>query len=194
MSETLFNKVAGVQSATLSEKRFQHRCFPMNFEKILGTLIFNTNYERLLLLFVILSSAVKLFSTFGFFSPFLTIRTSRPEVFIGKGVLKMCSKFTGEHPCRSVISIKLQSNFIEIALRHGCSPVNLLHIFRTSFLKNTCDGCFRIIYFDRIKVQHLLVNVTIQYVPCLLYECTHSKILKNSNDYLFCQSAIHQCH
>ena len=46
-------------------------------------------------------------------------------------------KFTGERPCRSVISIKLQSNFIEIALRHGCSPVNLLHIFRTPFLKNT---------------------------------------------------------
>ena len=31
----------------------------------------------------------------------------------------------------------LQSNFIEIALRHGCSPVNLLHIFRTPFPKNT---------------------------------------------------------
>ena len=107
VSETLFNKVAGVQSATLSETRFQHRCFPMNFEKILGTLIFNTNYERLLLLFVILSSAVKLFSTFGFFSPFLTIRTSCPEVFLGKAVLKICSKFTGEHPCRSVIWIKL---------------------------------------------------------------------------------------
>ena len=27
----------------------------------------------------------------------------------------------------------LQSNFIEILLRHGCSPVNLLHIFRTPF-------------------------------------------------------------
>ena len=40
------------------------------------------------------------------------------------------------HPCRSAISIKFQSNFIEIALRHGCSPVNLLHIFRTPFLKN----------------------------------------------------------
>ena len=25
---------------------------------------------------------------------------------------------------------KLQSNFIEIRLRHGCSPINLLHIFR----------------------------------------------------------------
>ena len=33
--------------------------------------------------------------------------------------------------------LKLISNFIEITLRHGCSPVNLLHIFRTSFLKNT---------------------------------------------------------
>ena len=28
-------------------------------------------------------------------------------------------------------------NFIEITLRHGCSPVNLLHIFRTPFFKNT---------------------------------------------------------
>ena len=30
-------------------------------------------------------------------------RTSHPEVFLRKGVLKICSKFTGEHPCRSVI-------------------------------------------------------------------------------------------
>ena len=33
---------------------------------------------------------------------------------------------------------KLQSNFIEITLRHGCFAIHLLHIFRTSFLKNTC--------------------------------------------------------
>ena len=42
-----------------------------------------------------------------------------------------------KHLCQSVISIKLQSNFIEITLCHGCFPVNLLHIFRTPFLKNT---------------------------------------------------------
>ena len=48
-------------------------------------------------------------------------KCSPPEVFIGKGVLKMCSKVTGEHPCQSMISIKLQRNFIEIALRHRCS-------------------------------------------------------------------------
>ena len=56
---------------------------------------------------------------------------------LGKGVLNICSKFNGEHPSRSGISVKLQSNFIEITLRHGCSPGNLLHIFRTLFPKNT---------------------------------------------------------
>ena len=45
--------------------------------------------------------------------------------------------FTGEHPCLSAISIKLLCNFIEFAFWHGCSPVNLQHIFRTPFLKNT---------------------------------------------------------
>ena len=33
------------------------------------------------------------------------IRSSRPEVFLGKGVLNICSKFTGEHPCRIAIFI-----------------------------------------------------------------------------------------
>ena len=28
-------------------------------------------------------------------------RSSRPEVFLRKGVLRICRKFTGEHPCRS---------------------------------------------------------------------------------------------
>ena len=37
----------------------------------------------------------------------MTWETNRPEVFLGKGVLKLCSKFTGEHPCQSAISIKL---------------------------------------------------------------------------------------
>ena len=34
----------------------------------------------------------------------------------------------------------LQSNFIEMALQHVCSPVNLLHFFRTPFFKNTSEG------------------------------------------------------
>ena len=58
-------------------------------------------------------------------------------MFAEKGVLKICGKYTGEHSCQTVISIKLQSSFIEITLRLGYSPVNLLHIFRTSFYNNT---------------------------------------------------------
>ena len=47
-------------------------------------------------------------------------KRSPPEVFFGKGVLKITRKFTGEHLCKSAIS----SNFIGITLQHGCSPVN----------------------------------------------------------------------
>ena len=133
------------------------------------------------------------------------IRSSPSEVFLGKGVLKIRSKVTGQHTCRIAILIKLlgfsehlflrtplegcfymmvlqdyfiscwlgkmfwssisrpiksvllpsswsssskvtclqfqyeckSGNFIEVTLRHGCFPVNLLHVFRTTFYKNT---------------------------------------------------------
>ena len=61
----------------------------------------------------------------------IVCRSSPPEVFLRKSVLKICSKFTGEHPCRSVIT-----------LRHGCSPANLLHVLRTPFLKNNSEQLF----------------------------------------------------
>ena len=35
-----------------------------------------------------------------------SLRSSASEVFLGKGALKICSKFTGAHPCRSVILLK----------------------------------------------------------------------------------------
>ena len=58
---------------------------------------------------------------------------SPPEVFLEKGVLKICSKHTGEYSCRSVTSIKLQS----LTLPHGYPTVNLLYIFRIPFSKKT---------------------------------------------------------
>ena len=71
-------------------------------------------------------------------APYTFILRSSPLVLLlGKAVLIICSKFTGEHPCRNVVSIKLQSNFIEITLQHGCYLVNLLHFIRTTFPKNT---------------------------------------------------------
>ena len=77
-------------------------------------------------------------------------KSSPREVFLEKGVLKLCSKFTGEHSCWSVISVKLSCNFIWIALCPGCSPVILLHIFRTSFPRNTSRGIL-------LKIQNRLV-------------------------------------
>ena len=81
---------------------------------------------------IIINSETKINST----------KSSCSEVFLVKDVLKICSKFTGEHPCRSVILIKLQSNFFEITLRHGYSPVNLLQISIHLFLRTPLGGCF----------------------------------------------------
>ena len=57
----------------------------------------------------------------------------------------------------NVISIKLLCNFIEITLRHGCSPVNLLHIFRTPFLKNISEWLLlEIVRFRGVREQQVL--------------------------------------
>ena len=92
----------------------------------------------------------------------ITFGSSRPQVFLIKAVLKISGKFTGEHPCRSVISIKLQSNFIEIKLRHGCSPVNLLHIFRIPFLKNTSGRLF-LHFISNLNVEGTDVRLKIKF-------------------------------
>ena len=42
-------------------------------------------------------------------------------------------------------------DFIEIALWHGFSPVNLLHIFRTTFLKNISGWLLLSIDYDNIN-------------------------------------------
>ena len=78
-------------------------------------------------------------------------RSSPLEAFLGKGVLKICSKFTKENPCRIGISIDLFCNFIEIALRYGGSPVNLLQFSEHLFLKTTLEGWFRNNFFKYFK-------------------------------------------
>ena len=67
-------------------------------------------------------------------------RSSPPEAFLENGVLNICSKFTEEHSCRSAISEKLETNFIEITLPYRCCLVNLLHVFKTS-LRTSVQGC-----------------------------------------------------
>ena len=45
---------------------------------------------------------------------------------------------------------KVALQLIEIAFQHGCSLVNLLHIFRNLFLRTPLDGCFWIVTFVSI--------------------------------------------
>ena len=70
------------------------------------------------------------------------LRSSPQEVFF---VLKICSKFTGEHPCRSVISIKLQSNF-EIHSSARVFSYKFASYFKNTFSKEhfwqAAFGCF----------------------------------------------------
>ena len=88
-----------------------------------------------------------------------------------RGVLrKRCSKNMQQIYRRTPMP-----NFIEITLRHGCSAVDLLHIFRTSL-----DGCFCItIIFERKEpfwwvkfcVNFRLFNTIIQLVFLKKFLC-----------------------
>ena len=67
--------------------------------------------------------------------------------------MKRCSenmqKIYRKSPCQKTILIKLLSNFIEITLRYGCSPVKLLYIFRTHFPKCAPGGLLLKTYYLR---------------------------------------------
>ena len=111
---------------------------PYHFEKVFVLMInMAKDFLRFKQLFYTtfkVYNIIRLSSRISLFLCFLQVvksRSNQSEVFLGKGVLKIYSKFTGK------THIEVQSNFIDITLRHGCSPVNLLHIFRTPFYKNT---------------------------------------------------------
>ena len=79
------------------------------------------------------------------------IQKSPPRGVLRKRRSEVCSKFTGERPRRSVTLIKLLGTFIGITLRHGCSPVNLLHIFRIPFSKSTSGRLLLVIRIILVK-------------------------------------------
>ena len=106
--------------------------------------------------------------------PIWIYRSIPSEVIFGKGVLEICNKFTGENPHGSAISINLLSSFIEITLRHRCSPVNLLDIFRTPFYNNTSGGLLLDVKEERRRDSglHYLVSrrsAEVYSGPCHIY-------------------------
>ena len=64
-------------------------------------------------------------------------RSSCPEVFCKKGVLRNFAKFTGKHLCHSLFLNKVAglrpATLLKKRLWHRCFPVNLVKFLRTPF-------------------------------------------------------------
>ena len=69
----------------------------------------------------------------------IVYRSSRPEVFCKKGVLRNFAKFTGKHLCQSFFFNKVAglrpATLLKKRLWHRCFPVNLVEFLRTLFLR-----------------------------------------------------------
>ena len=93
-------------------------------------------------------------------------RSSSPEVFLRKGVLKICRNYNGEHPYQGAISIKLLCNIWCVALQYICFAallkshfvmavlLYLLHIFRMAIPKNT-SGWLKVFW---MQVERVLIK------------------------------------
>ena len=96
------------------------------------------------------------------------LRSSHPEVFLEKGVLKICSKFTGEHPFQSVISIKLLCNFIELIWIFTKKQPRLEVFCKESVLVFTRKYLCQSLFFSKVAGL-LLVESNV------IYQYRHSK-------------------
>ena len=132
-------------------------------------------------------------------------RSNRPHVFLKKIFWKYAANLqenTHAEVAISIISVSVmislarqdenwfmsyctvgalvRSNFIEITPRHGYSPVNLLHIFRTSFLKYTSGRLLLAI----ISFKGSTVNLLIRKTPSVIYVIKCKAIFKHFSFYL----------
>ena len=81
-------------------------------------------------------------------------------------------------------------NFIEIALRHGCSPVNLLHIFRTSFPKNTSGGLLLLYKFNALMSSGDLLFCLIMQDLLVQGLIINLNLFKTYNALVFCRQTL----
>ena len=92
----------------------------------------------------------------------MSSRSSRPEVFYKKVVLRNFSKLTRKHLCQSPFFNKVAGLKPETLLKerfwHRCFPVNFAKFLNHLFLQNTFGGCFWsssifacIFYFSDVK-------------------------------------------
>ena len=84
--------------------------------------------------------------------------------------------------------VALLCDFIEITLRHGRSPVNLLHIFKTPFLKNTSG---RVLLPLHIKQQLTGEPIVLQIINTrFMFSYREIRILSQHLSRLLCNAVI----
>ena len=73
-------------------------------------------------------------------------RSSRPEGFCKKGILRNFPKFSGKHLCQGLFFNKVAGlrpgTLLKKRLWHRCFAVNFAKFLRIPFLQNTSSGCF----------------------------------------------------
>ena len=74
-------------------------------------------------------------------------------------------------------AIQILCNFVEIALRHGCPPVNLLHILRTPFFKNTSGWLLLFRIWLSVKFSTDMINSTREKIEFSCTNCFRSTVL-----------------
>ena len=75
-------------------------------------------------------------------------RSSRPELFCKKDVLKDFAEFTGNYSRQRLFFDKKLCNFIKKRLQRGCFPVNFPKFLRTLFLQNTSGRMLQLLVSD----------------------------------------------
>ena len=97
-------------------------------------------------------------------------RSSHPEVFLVKVVLKICSKFTGEHPCRSVILIKCFGRLLMAIITFATCE-------SWDFDIGTCHqhGFFILLQHGVIILNYNIITPWLQWVRPWLLLCTTLK-------------------
>ena len=116
--------------------------------------IFDSNYEFIPMIwhiFVKMPTVSKLVLMFVTFTDWddvslVNVRSSSPEVFCKKVILKIFAKFIEKHLCQSflfntVVGLR-PATLLKKRLWHRCFPVNFGKYLRTPLLYNTSGGCF----------------------------------------------------
>ena len=77
-----------------------------------------------------------------------SIRSSRPEVFCKKSVLRNFTKFTGKHLYQGLFFYKVAdlrpATILKKRLWHRSLLFNFVKFLRTPLLQNTSGGCFEV--------------------------------------------------